>query len=67
MAPSKTFENFRKVLILSNTFRFKDDLYSFNYKEFENNYNDICPGELELKRKNEDCCKSFLELSRSPS
>ena len=66
MTPSKMFENFQKFCILSNAFRFRDDLYNFDYKAFENNYNDICPDELELNRGNGDCCESFLKLSRSP-
>ena len=40
------------------------DLRTFNDDEFENDYNDIYPGELELKKENEDPCKaSFLDLS----
>ena len=36
----------------SSIFRFIDDLCTFNNGEFENNYNDIYPNELELKKKN---------------
>ena len=57
--------------IFSNTFRFIDDLYTrFNNNGFENNYNDIYPDELELKKKNIDCCKVsfsfFGPFNRSP-
>ena len=44
----------RKVGIFSNIFRFIDDLCSFNNDEFENNFDDIYPDELELKKENED-------------
>ena len=33
-------------------FRFIDDLFNFNNDELENNYNDICPHKLKLKKKN---------------
>ena len=43
---------------------FIDDLCTFNNNEFENNYKDIYPDELELKKENEDPCKaSFFDLS----
>ena len=35
--------------IFSNIFRFIDDLCTFNNDEFENNYDNIFPDELELK------------------
>ena len=45
-------------------FRFIDDLFNFNNDELENNYNDICPHKLKLKKKNEDPCKAlFSNLS----
>lgn len=44
----------RKVGIFSNIFGFIDDLCSFNNDEFENNFDDIYPDELELKKENED-------------
>ena len=46
-----------KASNIPNIFRFLDDLHTFNNNEFENNYNDIYPSELELKKKNEDPCK----------
>ena len=58
MVPSKTFENFQKFRIFSNNFKFIDDLCNLDYKEFENNYNDICPDELELKKEDGDCFES---------
>ena len=63
--------NRKKSHIFSNTFRFIDDLYTcFNNNGFENNYNDIYPDELELKKKNIDCCKFsfsfFGPVNRSP-
>ena len=40
-----------------------DNLCTFNNDEFENNYNDIYPDELALKKENEDpCITSFLDL-----
>ena len=54
----------QKTRIFSVIFRFIDDLCTFNNDELENNYNNIYPHELELKKKNEDPCKaSFLDLS----
>ena len=54
----------RKARSFSNIFRFVDDLYSFNIDEFEKNCKDIYLDELELKKENEDSCKtSFLNLS----
>ena len=58
MVPSKTFKNFQKFRIFSNNFKFIDDLCNLDYKEFENNYNDICPDELELKKEDGDCFES---------
>ena len=50
----------RKALVFS----FIDDLCTFNNDEFENNYNDLYPDELELKKENEDSYKaSVLDLS----
>ena len=43
---------------------FTNDLCTFHNGELGNNYNDIYPHNLKLKKKNEDPCKvSFLELS----
>ena len=47
----------RKARIFANIFRFVDSLCTFNNPECENSFNDICPGELELKKENEDSCK----------
>ena len=39
-----------------------DDLRTFNSREFENNFNNIYPDELELKKENEDPYEaSFFE------
>ena len=43
-----------KTRIFLNIFSFIDDLCTFHNDEFENNYNDIYPDELELKNKKED-------------
>ena len=54
----------RKPRMFSNIFRFIDELCTLNNDEFENNYNDICPDDLELKAENEEPCKAlFLDLS----
>ena len=57
--------NLQKTRNFSNTVRLiDDDLRSFNKDEFENNYNNIYPKELELERESADPCKaSFLDLS----
>ena len=34
------------------------NIFTFNNDEFESNYNDIYPDELELKEGNEDSCKA---------
>ena len=49
-------------LLLSNIFRFTDDLCFFNSDEFENNCKNIYPNELEFKKESEDpwCISSFL-------
>ena len=38
-----------KAIKLSNTFRYKDDLFSVDNEEFGDNINTIYPSELELK------------------
>ena len=43
-----------KDQIFSNIFRLIDNLCSFNYNEFKNNYNDFFFDELELKKENGD-------------
>ena len=54
--------NLQKARKFSNVFRFLDNLCA---AKFENNFNDIYPHELELKKENQDPCKaSFLDLSR---
>ena len=55
---NKKKRDLRKARIFSHIFRFVDSLCSFNNYEFENSFNDICPDELELKKKNEDSCKA---------
>ena len=53
----------QKACILSNIFRFIDDLCTFKNDKFENNYNDIYPDELEIKKENKGPCKvSFLDF-----
>ena len=51
----------RKARIFSILFRFINDLCTFSNNEFENNYSDIYPDELELKKENKDFCKSSLK------
>ena len=53
-----------KARKLCNIFKFIDDLNSINDNgEFESNYSDIYPGELELGRENTDKHEaSFLDL-----
>ena len=54
----------QKAPIFPNIFRFLDELCLFNNNEFQNNYNDIYPNELKLKKKNDGHCKAlFLDLS----
>ena len=53
----------QKATIFSNIFRLIDDLCTFNKNEFENNYINIYPDELELKKENKAPCKaSFFDL-----
>jgi len=54
----------QKARMFSNTFRFIDDLCALNdNNEFENNFKQIYPEELELKKKNVDPHEaSFLDL-----
>ena len=51
---------------LESSYFFTDDLCAFNDDEFENNYNDIYPNELEVKKEKEYPCKVLFEpFSRS--
>ena len=53
-----------KARLFPNIFRFIINLCTFNNDEFENYYNEIYPGEMELNKENEDPCKaSFLNIS----
>lgn len=50
--------------ISSNIFRFIDNPCTSNNNQSENNYQDIYPDELELKKENEyPCTASFVHLS----
>ena len=40
--------------VFSNIFRFTDNLDTLNNNEFEDNYSNIYPAELEFKRENEN-------------
>ena len=53
-----------KTRKLCNIFRFIDDLNSINDGgEFENNFSNICPEELQLNKENTDKnAASFLDL-----
>ena len=51
-----------KVHIFSNISGLIDDVYTFNNDELENDYKDIWPDELELKKENEDPCTVVFEL-----
>ena len=54
----------QKARIFSNIFSFINGLRAFSKNEFENDWNHIYPGDLELKNENEDPFKaSFLDLS----
>ena len=54
----------QKVCIFSNNSWFINDMCTFHRNEFENNYNNIYPDQLELKKENEALCKfSFYDLS----
>ena len=56
-------QGLREDRIFSNISRFNNDLCAVNNDEFENNYKDNLPDELELKRENEDPPKApFLDL-----
>ena len=48
MASSEKERDMRKTHIFLNTFRFIDDLFTFNNSYFENNYNDIYSDAREL-------------------
>ena len=64
MACSNKKRDLLKARIFSNIFTFIDGLCTFNNNEFENNFNDIHPRELQLKKEKKDPCKaSFLDLS----
>lgn len=50
--------------ISSNIFRFIDNPCTSNNNQFENNYQDIYPDELELEKENEyPCTALFVQLS----
>ena len=48
----------RKALLFSKIFRFTDDPYAFDNDEFEINHKYIYLDVLELKKENEDPCKT---------
>ena len=51
----------QKARIFSSIFRIIDDLYTFSNDEFENNYNDVHPDQLVIKKEDKHPCKtSFL-------
>ena len=60
VASSNKIRVLQKAWIFWNIFRFINDLCSFNKSNFENNYTDIYPDKLELKKENEDRSKASL-------
>ena len=56
--------NMQKACIFSSIFRIIDDLFTFRNDKFENNYNDVHPNQLVIKKEDEDPCEtSFLYLA----
>ena len=47
-------QDLQKIHVFSNIIRFIDDPSTFDNDECGNNYNDIYPDELKLKKENED-------------
>ena len=52
--PEKKNETCERLVNFQIFLRFIEDVITFNNDEFGNNYNDIWPNELELKKENED-------------
>ena len=52
--PEKKNETCERIVNFQIFLRFIENVITFNNDEFGNNYNDIYPNELELKKENED-------------
>ena len=50
----KKNETYERIVNFQIFLRFIEDVITFNNDEFGNNYNDIYPNELELKKEKED-------------
>ena len=57
---NKKKQNQQKARIYSSTFKFIDELCTFNCCKFKNKYKDLSSDELELKKENDDPCKTSL-------